>query len=41
MSSLKLPINSNMKFQFKFSLMNEAFEIEGHLRWMEEDHESI
>ncbi|MFC4025194.1 EAL domain-containing protein [Oceanobacillus longus] len=32
-SLLKLPINSDMKFMFAFTLMNELFELEGTLTW--------
>ena len=37
LSNLKLPINSNMKFNFQFTLMNYPFEIEGILKWVAEE----
>lgn len=37
LSNLKLPINSNMKFNFQFKLMNYPFEIEGTLKWVSEE----
>ncbi|PAV30827.1 hypothetical protein CIL05_03655 [Virgibacillus profundi] len=36
LSTLKLPINSNMKFRFHFTLMNEQFAIDGSLVWKNE-----
>lgn len=36
LSSLRLPINSNLKFRFNFKLLNEVFEIEGALVWRNE-----
>ncbi|CAM5211571.1 PAS domain S-box-containing protein/diguanylate cyclase (GGDEF)-like protein OS=Ureibacillus acetophenoni OX=614649 GN=SAMN05877842_104167 PE=4 SV=1 [Ureibacillus acetophenoni] len=37
LSNLKLPINSNMKFNFQFTLMSYPFEIEGILKWVAEE----
>ncbi|WP_246027593.1 MULTISPECIES: EAL domain-containing protein [Lysinibacillus] len=37
LSSLKLPVNSNMKFSFKFKVLNEIFETTGTIRWIEGD----
>lgn len=36
-SNLNLPVNKNMKFHLNFEIMNEKFEIDGELKWMEED----
>lgn len=41
LSNLKLPINSNMKFKFEFTLMGQPFEIEGFLKWIEEEFGGI
>nr|WP_306798563.1 PilZ domain-containing protein [Oceanobacillus saliphilus] len=35
-SLLRLPINSDMKFMFAFTLMNELFELEGTLIWKDD-----
>lgn len=40
-SLLKLPINSDMKFMFAFTLMNELFELEGTLIWKDEAKEDM
>lgn len=40
-SSLKLPINQTMKFQFSFTLMDQPFHIEGTFRWTLEEHYQI
>lgn len=40
-SLLKLPINSNMKFMFTFTLMNELFELEGALIWKDDAKEDM
>ncbi|WP_188454961.1 EAL domain-containing protein [Virgibacillus oceani] len=36
LSSLKLPVNSPMKFLFTFTLMNETFDLYGELSWKSE-----
>lgn len=40
-SNLKLPVNSNIKFSFKFNLLNETFDIVGVLKWVEEERAEI
>ncbi|MEK4170682.1 EAL domain-containing protein [Lysinibacillus sp. FSL L8-0312] len=40
-STLKLPINQTMKFQFNFVLMNQSFTIEGTFRWTLEEKYQI
>ncbi|MGM9948860.1 MAG: EAL domain-containing protein [Lysinibacillus sp.] len=40
-STLKLPINMNMKFHISFTLLNEEFEADGELRWINEEHRDI
>ena len=40
-SNLKLPINMNMKFHISFTLLNEEFEVDGELRWMNEEYMDI
>lgn len=40
-SLLKLPINSNMKFMFTFTLMNEVFKLEGALIWKDDAKEGM
>lgn len=39
LSSLKLPINADIKYQYKFKLMKELFEVEGILKWKNEDRD--
>ncbi|MEC2159735.1 EAL domain-containing protein [Virgibacillus halodenitrificans] len=41
LSALKLPINSNIKFKFKFRVSNEEFQIEGSLKWKNEGKANI
>ncbi|MGJ9457966.1 EAL domain-containing protein [Oceanobacillus sp. CF4.6] len=36
-SSLKLPINEDMKFMFEFKLINELFDLNGILKWKNEE----
>lgn len=37
-SNLKLPVNMDMKFLISFTLFNEEFELNGELRWINEEY---
>lgn len=41
LSNLKLPINMNMKFNISFTLLNEELELNGELRWINEEYMEI
>ena len=41
LSNLKLPINSNMKFKFEFKILDELIEVNGKLRWIEDEIQTI
>lgn len=36
-SSLKLPVNTPLKFSLQFQILNELFEIIGYVKWVEEE----
>ncbi|MGN7479063.1 EAL domain-containing protein [Solibacillus silvestris] len=40
-SNLKLPINMNIKFHISFILLNEKFEVNGELKWANEEYTNI
>lgn len=41
LSSLKLPVGSNLKLKFKFYLMEESFDVNGSLVWINEERPEI
>lgn len=41
LSTLKLPVGSNIKFKFQFRLMDEPFDISGGLVWINEEKPKI
>ncbi|MEK4130830.1 EAL domain-containing protein [Solibacillus sp. FSL W8-0474] len=40
-SNLKLPINTNMKFHIRFTLLYEEFELSGDLKWVNEEDNGL
>ncbi|SOC23483.1 PAS domain S-box-containing protein/diguanylate cyclase (GGDEF)-like protein [Ureibacillus xyleni] len=41
LSNLKLPVNSNMKFEFEFTILNETIRVFGGLRWIDNVHPEV
>lgn len=41
LSNLKLPINMDMKFHISFTLLDEEFELNGELRWINEEFAEV
>jgi len=41
LSNLKLPINMDMKFHISFTLLDEEFELNGEIRWINEEFAEV